>query len=239
VSRDRAGVRFAVRDTGRGIAPEDLPEIMKPFRQASLTHEGTGLGLSISKGLVEIMGGRLEVTSRVGEGSEFSFALPLTDLSAEEAAAHDAARDRAGEARPRRVLVVEDDPRLRDWLVRLLRAEGYRVEQAENGKESLRRFAAERPELILMDLRMPVMDGAEAAVRIRRMPGGAETPIVALSADGEAREAASARPDSVFDLVLSKPISADGLVDALRRMFAEPAESRSRRAAVRTQGMLA
>jgi PAS domain S-box-containing protein len=215
LSPEAGSVRFSVRDSGRGIAPEDLPGLMKPFRQAAITHEGTGLGLSISKGLVEIMGGSLHVTSKLGSGSEFYFTLPLLDLAAEDAAPSFAPSGAEREL-PLRVLVVEDDARLREWLLRLIRGEGFQVDQASNGREGLQRFAGQRPHMIVTDLRMPVMDGIEFATRVRELPGGESIGIFALSADLESRRSADAVTGSCFDRILAKPISADDLLEVLR-----------------------
>jgi PAS domain S-box-containing protein len=207
--------RFGVRDTGRGIQARDLPDLMKPFRQAAIAHEGTGLGLSISKGLVEIMGGGLEVTSEPGAGSEFFFSIPLADLGALEMEPAGAGPG-PDQLAPLRVLVVEDDARLREWLLRLLRGEGYEVDQAGNGREALQRFVTNHADMIVTGLRMPVMDGVELSTRVRKLPGGGGIGIFALSAGLESRQSADSAAESCFDRILAKPISADDLVAVLR-----------------------
>jgi PAS domain S-box-containing protein len=221
LSPENEGVRFKVRDTGPGISPWDLEEIMKPFRQFSTARGGTGLGLSISKGLVELMGGRLEVDSTVGIGSEFSFALPF----GEAGAALDFDRVREG-VQPgvdlhggARVLIVDDDGALREWLRRTLRSEGYETQEAEDGRAALRRYSEFRPQLILMDMRMPVMGGMEAIRQIRRMEGGADIPILALTADPASVKPAPGEPEAPYQRALTKPLESGRLLEALRELL--------------------
>jgi PAS domain S-box-containing protein len=209
----------SVLDTGPGIASEDVDLLFRRFSQvdAGLTrkHGGTGLGLAICKGLVEAMGGQIGVVSAPGQGACFSFDIiaPST-AQAEASSSQEAATALLPPAC--RVLVVDDNPANRELVNAILTAMGAQVTEAVDGEEGVAAAAAEPFDAILMDLRMPRLDGAQAAVRIRGEPGpNARTPIIAFSAD--------ARPGglgAVFDGSVSKPMTAAGLIDALNAAIA-------------------
>jgi signal transduction histidine kinase/ligand-binding sensor domain-containing protein/CheY-like chemotaxis protein len=181
---------FAVEDTGPGMTEAELGTLFQPFVQTSAGQqatEGTGLGLAISRGYARLMGGDITAASVAGRGTVFTLALPLP--VAPGLAPQRGERRRvvgiAGGARPR-VLVVDDVADNRLLLSRLLSAVGFVVSEAAGGHEALRRWDAERPDLIFMDMRMPGLDGMEATRRIRaREAAQPERPrcrIVALSA---------------------------------------------------------
>jgi CheY-like chemotaxis protein len=153
------------------------------------------------------------VRSEVGVGSEFFFVVPLPGAEGAARTTGEVAAPAGGQGR---VLVVDDDPQLREWLVRLLQRDGLRVEQAENGKQALHLFPDFAPHVVLTDLRMPVMDGMETAARLRTMKGGTVVAILAFSADADARQAAQGAADGLFDKVLAKPIDADQLLRTVR-----------------------
>jgi two-component system, sensor histidine kinase and response regulator len=233
VERDPGGaagwLRFNVIDTGIGIAADKSEMIFDRFTQAdsSTTRQygGTGLGLAISKGFAELMGGELGCVSELGQGSTFYFAAPFAihgEMAALESAAPAAAirpEKTGGQEGITRVLLAEDS----EYNVLLVRAylknSSIDLEVAENGKIAVEKVISSRPDLILMDLQMPVMDGLEATRAIRQAEGrtGARPiPILALTAD--AGEEAVAR--SLFagcSEHLSKPIKRTTLLDAIAR----------------------
>ena len=187
------GLHFAVRDSGIGIPAERLGDLFEKFSQvdASTTRRfgGTGLGLAISRELVELMGGRMGVTSEAGQGSTFAFDLPL-EKRAERRAAPAA---RASEATPAdaegpaaRILAAEDNPTNQLILKSLLEPLGVDLTVVANGREAVEAFVGQAFELILMDVQMPDMNGVEATAAIRAyeaLHGKAAIPILALSAN--------------------------------------------------------
>jgi signal transduction histidine kinase/ActR/RegA family two-component response regulator len=218
----RCIVRFRVDDTGIGIPEDQLERIFGEFTQAdsSTTRRfgGTGLGLSIARRLVELMGGQIGCTSRVGEGSSFWFTVPLTEGSEplEVPTAGPTACFHGGWRR-RRVLVVEDNPVNRTIAVRLLAREGCEVDAVETGREAVEICASSEYDLVLMDIHMPEMDGYEATRRIRAQEGpGRRTPIVAVTASSVEDDRRRCL-ESGMDDFLSKPFDADGLRQLLER----------------------
>jgi two-component system CheB/CheR fusion protein len=181
---------FRVKDDGVGIPADRLEEVFQPFSQISASSQarygGTGLGLSISRELVGLMHGRLWAESEPGAGSTFSFtaAFGVADTDCPD----DQAPVRSRDVRPAqglRVLLAEDNPVNRMLAVELLRLAGHSVATAEDGRETLDRLRAEPFDLVLMDVRMPHLDGEEAVRAIRRGeagPGKRSVPVVALTA---------------------------------------------------------
>ncbi|MBT9312439.1 ATP-binding protein [Leptothoe kymatousa] len=167
-------VSFAVEDTGPGIANENLAAIFEPFEQTDLgrnSQKGTGLGLAISRRYVRLMGGDLTVSSQVGQGSTFQFALPIQLAAAVDVKleTHETKRiiGLAPEQNTYRLLIVEDVEENRQLLTRILELTGFEVKTAANGLEGLECWKAWHPHLVWMDMRMPVMDGFEATRCIR------------------------------------------------------------------------
>ncbi|MDE7242899.1 MAG: response regulator [Oscillospiraceae bacterium] len=191
-SVEYAVYHFAVKDTGAGISQEFLPHIFEPFEREKNTTmsgvDGTGLGLTIAKSIVDLMGGKINVQSTPGNGSQFtvtlSLGLPHPDSEPE------AFKPRKNGRRqdPHRILVVEDNAINLEIEMELLEDAGFLVDAAENGSIAIEKVRASRPgeySLILMDLQMPVMDGYSAAQAIRGLkdPELSAIPIVALSAN--------------------------------------------------------
>jgi signal transduction histidine kinase len=184
---EQATLGFEVSDTGIGIADEVLPKLFQEFTQSDQSiarrFGGSGLGLAISRRLVELMGGEIGVESRLGEGSTFHFQLPLPFGSEPEWALRSAVA--SGACAGLRLLVVDDVELNRMVLLGLLDDTRHRIHEAEHGQQALERLAEQDYDLIFLDLHMPVMDGFEAARRIRAFndPRKSGVPIVALTAD--------------------------------------------------------
>ncbi len=235
-------LHFSVRDSGIGIAPEKQAQIFAAFGQAdgSITHRygGSGLGLTISARLVEMMGGRMWVESTVGRGSTFHFNVRLralsdpcsvvSALSEDSGGKRDAARIAPNPAAADsecalRILLAEDDPVHQELGLCLLRNRGHTVVLAGNGAEALDALARQPIDLVLMDVQMPVMDGLEAAARIRTMDanGGRHLPIIAMTAyamTGDRERSLAAGMDDY----LSKPMEASELFAVIAK-WAPPA----------------
>jgi PAS domain S-box-containing protein len=211
-------LRFMVEDTGVGIRPEQLPKIFESFHQVrdpSTFAEGTGLGLAISRTLVGLMGGTLEVASTPGEGSRFWFDLLLPAVPLVRESPDRQRPSIIGVRGARRRLLVVDDKEDNRALVRdLLAPLGFEILEAEDARACLRLAASERPDAILLDLRMPGMDGLEATRRLRAMPDTRDLVIIAVSASAfeQHREDCLAAGANDF---LAKPFRLDRLLDLL------------------------
>ncbi|TAN49424.1 MAG: PAS domain S-box protein [Methylococcaceae bacterium] len=224
-------IRFEVIDSGPGIAAEDQPRIFKPFYQTEAgiaKGEGTGLGLTISQEFVRLMGGRIELHSQPGQGCVFAFTLPLP--AAEAPAPAPPVRRVAGLAphqSSRRVLVAEDNADNRELICRLLQSAGFDVLTVENGRQAIDAFQAWRPDVICMDMRMPVLDGYQATRAIRALPGGGAVKIVALTASVFQEDRHHILGAGCDDM-LTKPLDFDRLLQRLGELlnlelqYAEP-----------------
>ena len=215
VDENRARVRFEVRDTGVGIAPDQLALIFHPFEQVGDVERragGTGLGLSISRQLISLMNSDIRVESEIGKGSTFFFELDMAVVEAAQSSALATVQAVTGYSGPRRtVLIVDDTPPNRAVLVTKLKELGFVTAEAGNGLECLEQVEALHPDLILMDIRMPVMDGYEAMEGIRRIEAVRSVPIIALSASAtkDVQERSLAAGADGF---LTKPIHHDDLL---------------------------
>ena len=220
-------LRFAVHDTGIGIPAEALGRLFAPFTQAEsgITRRfgGTGLGLCISKRLVQLMEGEIGVESEVGRGSIFWFELPLARAAEGEPAEQPAPSLRTGSPVPlgprlagAHFLVVDDSAMNRDLVERALGLEGARVTLAGDGHQALE-ILKTRPtafDAVLMDVRMPVMDGLTATRLIRQELGLTGLPVVALTAGVLPEEQAAARAAGM-DAVLAKPLDLEQMLTLL------------------------
>ncbi|MBD2719481.1 ATP-binding protein [Synechococcus sp. FACHB-909] len=222
-------LEFAVADTGIGIPADQLDRLFQPFSQLGATahapQAGTGLGLAICRQLVDALGGTIEVESTPGQGSVFRFRLPVQVVDAAAAPAPAAASvadppplppaDPFAARHPLRILLVDDSAVNRRLCELMLRRLGYEPESAVDGQEALERQRLLDPDLILMDVQMPRLDGLEATRRIRAATGQADRPwIVALTAftSAEEREAAL---QAGMNAVLAKPLKAEALLASL------------------------
>ncbi|OGR40908.1 MAG: hypothetical protein A2X35_02965 [Elusimicrobia bacterium GWA2_61_42] len=221
---DGAGPRLVVEveDSGVGMEAAELSRLFSPFEQAKAgqaSGTGTGLGLAISREYARLMGGDITVTSRAGKGTVFRLDIPVKEASSAAAAVKETVRQvkRLAPGQPvYRVLIADDKPDNRDFLDQLLGFVGFEVRQAVDGAEALRAFGEWRPHLILMDIKMPVMDGYEATMRVRSSPGGKDVKIIVLSASaiGDVRQEAIANG---ADDYLAKPFREGELFEKLRR----------------------
>ncbi len=234
-------VRFEVEDSGVGIDPEVLPRLFGAFEQAdaSITRKygGTGLGLAITRQLAEAMGGLAGAQSQPGVGSLFWFSARLTKCPGASAAdnplAHFDPVAHLGAKLDARVLLVEDNDINREVAVELLRVVGLTVVTAANGREALEKARAETFDLILMDVQMPVMDGMEATREIRKLPGRAAIPIVAISANVFIEDRRACADAGMNDFV-TKPVEPLQLYATLARWLSRsPAPPKPRRTARR------
>jgi signal transduction histidine kinase len=214
-----------VRDDGVGVAPEMLPRIFDLFAQARETYDqargGLGIGLNLVRSLVELHGGRVEARSAgVGRGSEFVFRLPLTQdggtmvtMTAQEGKVR-AAKVVGGR---RRVLVVDDNADVADTIGDVIDMLGHDVRVAPDGPQALAVAEAFRPDLVLLDIGMPGMDGCEVARRLRALPGGEAVVLVALTGWGQPQDVEMIMRAG-FDQHLVKPAALATLREVLAKV---------------------
>ena len=212
-----------VEDTGPGIPPEELEHIFDAFRQSEAGREagGTGLGLSISKRLVDLMGGELAVRSTLGEGSCFTASVPVEPSEETLSQPKTPPRRVAGVERNEAegpLLIVDDVKENRDILKALLAPLGFALREAENGREALRLFEKERPCAVLMDMRMPVMDGYEATRRIKASEGGSSVPVIAVTASAFEDDVQNVLKSGA-DICIRKPLSPEDVYEALGKLL--------------------
>jgi signal transduction histidine kinase/ActR/RegA family two-component response regulator len=184
-------IQFEVEDTGVGIAPTDFDQLFQPFQQTQsglALGEGTGLGLAISQTYVQMMGGKITVQSHLNEGSVFSFRLPVEPIDLPRPQPPEPSLQVIGLAPGQptyRILIADDHPASRLLLTKLLTIPGLELRQATNGEEALLLWQTWRPQLIFMDLKMPIMDGWTATKQIRQqeqLQRLSSVVIIALSA---------------------------------------------------------
>ena len=229
---DAGRMRVGVSDTGQGISDEGKARLFERFSQAEVsinrTHGGTGLGLAISKGIVELMGGQIGVDTEIGQGSTFWFEIPAPVAVAADVQLDDAVDV---DCPPLRVLMVDDTAVNRELVKLMLTPLGLQITEAGGGAEGIQIALAESFDLILMDVRMPGVDGLEATRVIRGSSGvNCRTPILALTADVQPENAAACRGAGMND-VLAKPISPSQLLTKVVQWGAPMAEARAEDAA--------
>ena len=213
-----------ISDTGCGVKEDERDKIFSEFYQTDQTRNdqigGTGIGLALTRRMVEMHEGQIGVKSQpVGPGSVFWFTLPLKQAPAAEAnEEEESANVKADSAKltGRRILVVEDNEINLSMVLDMLSIHEYKIAIAKNGQLAIDLAQTFKPELILMDVQMPVMDGLEATRILRAMPAFAETPIIALTASVE-KDAQNAQVKAGCTAHLSKPIRTGELLDIIER----------------------
>ncbi len=216
-------IRFEVTDTGPGIAAEEQQRIFQPFYQtegSATTGEGTGLGLSIGQEFVRLMGGELTVESALGQGTRFSFSLPLTPTDAAPYFNTGArvAGLAAGQPCPH-ILLTESYPGAQQMVKQLLEQIGCDVCVASNGREAVELSQSRQLQLILMDMLMPEMDGYQAAQSIRTLACGNKPPIIVALINSAFEQDRNRAMEVGCDGVLSKPVDAEHLFETIGRML--------------------
>ncbi|HKP60649.1 MAG TPA: ATP-binding protein [Polyangiales bacterium] len=219
----RTVIHFEIEDTGPGISEDGQRVLFRPFVQVGGNkHQpgGTGLGLAISQSFVDIMGGEISVRSRLGQGSTFHFEIlaDVADVIAPTVAPV-LESDAQAHGRPASILLVDDSEMNRRLLLESLRPCGFSLSQAASGRECLREFESHCPNLVLMDLRMPEMDGYETMRHIRARHGSQSVRIIAVTASAF-EEDAPAVVQSGADELLRKPFRIDELMSAVQRQLA-------------------
>ena len=222
--RDEAGqtwLAVEVEDSGQGIAGDKLATIFAPFVQAGSrsSERGTGLGLAISRRLAELLGGDIQVHSAAGKGSLFTLRLPVEAAVEQDVVPMKRPRRVVGLAPGQpgwRILSVEDNADNRDLMRSILQGIGLEVQEASDGAQGVELFRRWRPDLVWMDIRMPVMDGREAMRRMRELPGGRDCRIIAVTASSFLDERDQIVADG-FDDFLRKPYRDTEIYDMLER----------------------
>ncbi len=211
-----------VADNGPGICPDDIKKLFQPFVQIGSASEqtGSGLGLAITRQIVEAMKGQTGVESHEGRGSVFWAKIPASpcpiDADLQERVKKEIIVGLKPGHRGLKVLIAEDNPENRRLIRNLMAVLKVNIREATNGREAVEIFREWKPDFIWMDLRMPVMDGKEAARIIRSLPGGDKTIIVALTADSFGDGRAKIFESGMDDLVL-KPCRADDVYKCMKR----------------------
>ena len=209
----------SVRDTGIGIRKNDIPKVFVCFSQVesglARSYSGLGLGLSLAKKLAALLGGSIAVESEIGEGSVFSFEIPLKNgVETPGRRAHPGQPTKG----PRRILVVEDNKISQRIVTHLLRRHEHEVDCVDSGIEAVEAFRRSHYGLVLMDLQLPGIDGLETTRRIRALPEGARVPIIALTANASDDHKDRCLTAGMHDF-LSKPVQPDELISVISRHF--------------------
>lgn len=219
----RVTLKLSVDDSGVGIPSDRVRKIFRPFNQAGLMlereQEGAGLGLSIVHNLVRVMDGGIEVDSEVGRGSRFTVTLPALPVapSVEPAGKADSAPAAESALAPLTVLIADDNGTNRELIGTYLTEGRHRLLFAEDGRRAIDLARRERPDLILMDIRMPVMDGRAARAALGEDPGLRHIPVIAVTASAFGDDAQELRTH--FDGYVRKPFTREQLLVEIARVL--------------------
>ncbi len=236
-TENKGVVKLQVRDTGIGIEPDQQELVFLPFRQhnskANRNHEGTGLGLAITKRLIEKMNGTISLKSIPGEGSTFTVQIPgvqIIDASHQPITKQPVAPEQVLFAKAK-VMVVDDAPSNLQLMELMLNSFGLDVLLAEGGTEALDMLEKTKPDLIILDILMPGMDGFETIKRIKAIPGLKHIPVIAFTAFTHREN--HKEEEALFDAILNKPVNTSALSKMLQRFLdhtvTEEAETKTRK----------
>ena len=219
-TKDSLRLIFRIKDTGIGIEPEDLETIFGSFEQTvdGRSREGTGLGLSICRQYIHFMGGDIIVSSEPGKGSTFRFTITAKRGSIDSVRKLKTAPAVIGldsSHSPPRILVVDDKPTNRDLLAQLLRRTGFKVKKAVDGEQAVTLCHTWRPHLVMMDIRMPNMDGVEATRQIKSDDTTKDIIIIAVSASALEEERVSVLKKGA-DAFIRKPYKENVILEVLK-----------------------
>jgi signal transduction histidine kinase/CheY-like chemotaxis protein len=216
-----------IADTGPGMSAEALQRIFIAFEQAddnvAKAHGGSGLGLTISKNLAQLMNGRISVTSQVGVGTQFTLHIPLTPCAAPVITTPQQVESELP-MMTGHILLADDNPDIRDLIELYLTRQGLHVNTAENGQDAVRRALRDSPDLILMDLEMPVLGGIGAIDQLRML--GYTGPILALTGHNKSEQTARALAAGCNGAV-TKPVKREELLRAIAPLLAQAANEKS------------
>ncbi|MBP0012319.1 MAG: response regulator [Roseofilum sp. SBFL] len=223
-----------VIDTGIGIQEEDLPKVFEKFKQVGDTlinkPKGTGLGLPICKEIIEHHGGHIWVESEVGVGSTFAFWLPISESKGDMGWPQlvqkltNVSPDYQDDQQQRRrvILVVDDDANIRELLTQHLDVEGYEVRQAANGQEAIAQIKQQKPDLVVLDVMMPELNGFDVAAILKNDPETMQIPILMISADDRSERGYRIGVDHY----LTKPISSEQFLQRVQTLLKQQYSSK-------------
>ena len=214
-------LRFEVKDTGIGMSASQLQLIFQPFVQVGderHRYGGTGLGLNISRQLVGLMGGSIQVESTLGQGSRFFFDIPELQADSTGMSPKTLGEITGYTGSRKSVLIVDDTDESRQMLADTLGSVGFEVSQASNGSDALAAVRSIPPDLVFMDIRMPVMNGIEAMVRMQKDNALSMIPVIAVSAGATDEERISCQAAGV-KAFLTKPIEIASLLDEVGKIL--------------------
>jgi CheY-like chemotaxis protein len=217
---------FAVKDTGIGIPPDQKSKLFLPFSQvdssSTTKYAGMGLGLAISQKLVELMGGRIWVESEIGKGSTFHFMIPAREVKGTQTIVENINPKECispGPRTPLRILLAEDNEVNQLVMLKMLKRLGYRADIAANGIEAIQALERQTYDIVLMDVKMPEMDGLQATRTIRKLwPKGPKIiAVTAYALQGDRERCLEAGVDGY----ISKPVKMEELADMLRNISSQ------------------
>jgi PAS domain S-box-containing protein len=219
-SREGDSAVISVKDVGVGIAPEMLPRIFEMFNQGGRSPGGgLGIGLSLARRLVEMHGGSIEASSEgVGKGATFTVRLPIPKVqNSETSKPKKAAVALQTPVTRRRILVADDNRDVVESFQIMLRILGHEVQTALDGQEAIERAEEFRPEVIVLDVGMPMLDGYETAIRIRQLPWGRDVVLIAVTGWGNEKDKIKSAAAG-FNVHLVKPVDATTILEVLDQM---------------------